>query len=476
MIKLKSKFVLILIILCSLSYRSNSELLKITLDKAIDMALANNTETKIARMEIEKAEAAVDEAYGYALPTIDLSANLMHYFEKPIIFFPDFEAMLQNSTYGILFQENVLPYDPNKFKPIGLSELSMFLANSFETKLQVSQILFNSSVIRGIGASKIYLNLSQESLKSTASKTIVEVKKAFYGILLTQELLNIMKSSLANAEDNLNNIQSLYNQGLVSEFDLLSVQVQIENLKPTVTQLENALVQAKDGLKILLGIPKENEIEIDGQMDFEKINLPDQFTLIEQALKNNYDLKTLTVKQQIDEEFIELDRAEYWPTVAAFASYSLNGQSDDFNFQNYNTGIVGLTFSINLFNGLRTNEKVQQSTITAMQTKEQLEQLKEFTKLQVSTKYNELKRILKLIDAQTKNIELAEKAYNIAKVKYNEGTATQLEVQNADLQLRQAKTNKLQSVYDFIVAKSELDKLTGNIEQEYISKAFQKLK
>lgn len=472
----KNKIILIFVIFFITNTLVHAETIIVSLEKAIEMALENNTDAKIARMEISKAEAAVREAYGYAMPTVDLSANLMHYFEKPVIFFPDFESMLQNATYGILFNEGVLPYNPNKFKPIGLSKLSMFLANSFETKVQATQILFNSAVLRGIGASKIYLNLSQEALKSTASKTIVEVKKAFYGVLLTQEMLAIMKASLLNAENNLKNVESLYNQGLVSEFDLLSVQVQIENLKPTVTQLENALLQTKDGLKILLGIKKEDDIELDGQMEFEKMVLAEQDSLIQKALNDNYDLKTMLVKQQIDEEFIELDRAEYWPSVVAFASYSINGQSDKFDFMNYNTGIVGITFSINLFNGLRTNEKVQQSTIAAMQSKEQLVQLKEVIKLQVSAKYNEIHRILKLIDAQTKNIELAEKAYSIAKVKYNEGTATQLEVQNAELQLRQAKTNRLQSVYDFIVAKSELDKLTGNIEPEFISKAFKKLK
>ncbi len=454
---------------------------ELTLEQAIEIALENNTETKIAVMEVRKAEAKVDEAFGYALPTVDLSANFMHYLEKPKIPFIDFESLLTYSSLMTMSQLGVLIPDPNGGDPISFSYnepykekyslLSMTLANSFEARLQVSQILFNSAVLKGIGASQIFLNLSQEALHGTVAKTITNVSKAFYGVLLTGKMLDIMKESLVNAEDNLKNVRAYNQQGMVSEFDLLRAEVQVENLRPIVMQLDNALADTKNGLKIVLGLQQNEEIDVVGDIVYEKLSLPSENELIDITLNKNYDLRTFEIQRQVQEEMIELDRSEYWPTLAAFGSYSLSGQSDTWDFMKYNTGLVGLNFSINLFNGLRTNEKVQQSTITSLQTEEQVGQLKEFLVTQIKSKLLNIKKVETQIDIHEKTITLAQKAYDIANVKYREGTGTQLDIQNAEMALRQAKTNKLQAVYDYISAKLDINQLTGAIDTKDIVKS-----
>jgi len=453
---------------------------QLTLDEAIDIALQNNTETKLAMMEIRKAEAKVDEAYGYALPTVDLSANFMHYLEKPKIPFIDFQSLLSYSTLMTMSKIGVLIPDPNGGEPIPFSYnqpykekyslMSMALANSYETRLQVSQILFNSAVLKGIGASQIYLNLSRESLHGAVAKTITNVSKAFYGVLLTDKMLGILRESLKNGDDNLKNVRAYNQQGMVAEFDLLRAEVQVENLRPMVVQLENALSDTKNALKVVMGLDRNEEIDVVGDIVYEKTSLPSENEIIEKVLNKNYDLKTFSVKSQIDEEMIELDRAGYWPTVAAFGSYSMGGQSDTWDFMKYNTGIVGINFSINLFNGLRTKEKVQQSTIAALQTEEQLEQMKEFLITQVKSKILNIKKVETQIDIHEKTIGLAQKAYDIANVKYREGTGTQLDIQNAEIALRQAKTNKLQAVFEYITSIMDIKLLTGELNTGEIVK------
>lgn len=482
------KIIYLFIFLMFLGYTSTkAQPKKLTLDEAIELALENSTETKVALLEIKKAEARVDEAFGYALPTVDFSTNFTHFIQKPQIPFTDFEYLLSYVTQATMAGNNVMVKDPVSGLPVPFQFnqvfdrertklMSMSLANSFETKLQATQIIFNSAVFKGIGASKVYLELSQESLKSTTAKTIANVKKTFNGVLLTNEMLEIMKASLANAENNLKNVQAFYSQDLVSEYDMLTVQVQIENLKPTITQLENGLKQAKDALKIVLGIKQDDEIDVEGEIIYNKSNYSDYEVLVSKAMKDNYDLKTFDIKKQIDNEFIELDRAGYWPTVVAFGSYSISGQSEDFDFMNYNTSVVGLSFSMNLFNGFRTDEKVQQSTIAVMQTDEQLQQTKEFIKTQVKAKFLELDRVNKLLESQEKNVELAEKAFKIVNVKYQEGTGTQLDIQNAEMALRLAKTNKLQSIYEYITAIADLEQLTGETDRKYFEQVFKKIK
>jgi outer membrane protein TolC len=71
------------------------------------------------------------------------------------------------------------------------------------------------------------------------------------------------------------------------------------------------------------------------------------------------------------------------------------------------------------------------------------------------------------ISALNRNVELAQKAYEISGIRYKEGTGTQLEIKNADIELRSAKTNLIKSVHDYIIAKAELDQLLGRIDSKY---------
>jgi outer membrane protein TolC len=464
----KSKYLFIILIYL-LAPPACSQTQTFSLDEAIKTALKNNSDVKISEMNVEKASAAVHEAFGYALPSLDFSAGFNHFINKPKTPFPDFAALLGNATYSILFDENIIPRDNNKFKPVGYSLQSFALSNNYETNLQLTQVLFSSAVFKGIGASQIYLDLSKTQLKSTVSTTVFNVERAFYGVLLTKEVYEITKASFENAQENYKNVSALYGQGLVSEFDNLQAQVQVENIRPTLLDMENKLKDAKDGLKILLGINPENEIEVDGEITYRPMPIPEIQDVIDEVLKSNLSLQTLDLKAQVDDAFIELDRAEYWPNLAAFGNYSYAGSSDKWNFQNYSSLTVGLNFSINLWKGQQTSHRVEQSTITYKQTEEQLAQLKDYLTAQVKSNINELKRVQAVVETQDKNVSLAERAYQIATVRYKEGTSNQLEVQNADIALRQARLNRLQTVYSYLITRYELQQIMGKVSPEYYS-------
>ncbi|MFA6572083.1 MAG: TolC family protein [Bacteroidota bacterium] len=452
-----------------LSAQSNAQVKSYTLDEAITTALENNHDTKIAKMNIQKASAAVDEAYGNALPSLDVSANLTHFMQKPMMFFPDFGALLGNATYNILFNENVLPRDNSKFAPIGLTKQSFALNNSFETKVQLTQVLFNSAVLTGIGASKIYQDVSKEQLKSTIAKTILDVKKAFYGVLLTKSLSEITSAGFANAQDNYKNVKAMFDQGMVSEYDALQADVQVENFRPTVIMMENNYKNAKEGLKILMGIEPSSDFEIKGEFEYTDEALPQESELVSKALSDNLDLNTMNYKRQVDDAMINLYSADYWPSLAAFGNYSYAGSSDDFKFSNYSSSMVGVSLSLNLFKGMQTKAKVEQAKISHDVSEEQYVQLKSFIILQVKSKLLDVSSAKSKISTQDLNVKKAQMAYDISKIRYQEGKGIQLEIQNNEIALRQAKMNRIQSIYEYIVSKAELDQLLGQVEAKYFN-------
>ncbi len=465
--KVIKKFLTIIFMI--LSFQVTAQEKTLTIDDAINLALSNNTDIKIALLNVQRANAAVDEAFGYALPSLDFSANFSHFIEKPRMPFPDFAALLRNATYSILFDENVIPRDNSKFLPLETKLQSFAQTNNYQAQLQLTQTLFSSAVFRGIGASRIYYNLSKAELNNQISKTVLSVQSAFYGGLLLKKVTEITEASFLNAQDNLKNVKSLYEQGFVSEFDLLQAEVAVENIRPVVLQMQNNLKNALDGLKLLVGIPQEEEISLSGEFEYKDETLPSESDLISEALQSNFALKSLDLKKQVDEEFIQLDVSEYWPNIYAFGNYTYAGSSDKWNFQNYSQLSIGVGLSINLWKGNRTKNRVEQSTVIFKQTEEMLNQYKNFLVTQVKSKLNELKRIKLLIDAQSKNVSVAERAYEIARVRYKEGTGNQLEIQNADVALKQARTNYIQSVHTYLINKFELEQLSGKTNPIYLS-------
>jgi len=440
-----------------------------TLDDAIGQALRNNKSITISQMDVKKAGATVNEAFGYALPKLDLSGNFSHFIKKPLMPFPDFEALLTNATYSILFDEGVIPRDDSKYLPMETKLQSFALTNAYTTDLTLTQTLFSSAVFEGIGASKIYYNLPQAELDNTVSKTVLDVQRAFYGVLLSKAVLEIARASFQNSQDNFNNVVALYNQGMVSEFDKLQAEVQVENIRPYVLQLENTLINTKNRLKILLGEKQEQDVDVFAEIVYEPIENINEEAFIDEALQNNFDIKSLGLKKQVDEAFIQLDVAEYWPNLAAFGNYAYSGSSDQWNFQNYSSFTVGLSFQMNLWQGNRTKNAVQQSTITYEQTAQQELLLQDAVKADVKEKINELRRVQSLVEVQRGTVKLAERAYQIANVRYKEGAGSQLEIQDTDIALRNAKLNLTQSVHSYIITKFELERLLGRTSTDYLS-------
>ncbi|MBS4034020.1 MAG: TolC family protein [Ignavibacterium sp.] len=466
---MKKYFLLSLsIIVFGFAFRASAQSRVLTLDDAIHLALENNTDIKISLMNTERSRAAVREAFGYALPSLDLSANFAHFLKKPKMPFPDFEALLTNATYSILFDEGVLPRDDNKFKPMQTQLQSFAQTNNYEASLTLTQILFSSTVFRGIGASQIYYDLSVAELRNTIGKTKLNVERAFYGSLLMKEMLGITRASFENAQENLSNVNALFDQGLVSDFDRMQAEVQVENIRPTLMQMENMLATTLNDLKLVLGIDQSLDIDVTGEFVYRPEELSDEADMIDFALTNNHGLQSLKLKMNVDEEFIALDLSEYWPTLAAFGNYTYAGSSDKWDFQNYNSATVGISFSMNLWKGHQTRNRVQQATITYKQTEQQLEQLRDYITNQVKAKMLELKRVQSLVEAQERNVNLASRAYDIATIRYKEGTGSQLEVQNADVALKQARINRIQSIHSYIITKYELEQILGRINSEYI--------
>ena len=444
----KINFLAIAIVILSLISNKAISQEALSLEGAIKIALEQSKQLQTAKYDVQKAEADLDEVFGNALPKVDLSANYTRYL-KPMQF-----------------------YIAGEFFP-GAGGGGQFVEassdNAIDARVDVSQTIFNSAVFRSISASDNYLDAAKANLNVQLDEVILGVKNAYYQALVQKESYELVKASQENATKNFNDIKVLFEEGLIAEYDKIRAEVQVENFKPQLISAENAFQNAKNNLKVLIGLDPDNEIELTDKLDkfkseYNSYNLDN---IQNKVLVENPQLNALTIQQEVNKDFISVYESEYLPTISAFGSYSLQGQSNTFDFPTATTSTAGLRFNMNLFSGLQTNAKVEKAELDLLKTKTQSELLEINLKSQVKNLVNKIESAQRQIDANEKNIAQAQRGYDIAKIRYEEGVGSLLEINDSDLALRTAKTNNLRTVYELLFSYAQLDQLLGNYSNIY---------
>ncbi|MEG8946869.1 TolC family protein [Rosettibacter firmus] len=438
------KLILFMAIIPPLLFSQQKEKIVLDLNRAIEFALERNSEIKVAQLEVDKSKQQLREALSGLYPKIDLSAQYQRYIKKPVIFLPPGTPFNPGNRPGIL--------------EIGSD-------NSYNGTASLSIPLFSWTLYESIGIATSSLDLANESYKNTKNQIIGNVQKSFLTVLLSREMKNLMELSLKNAEDNFENVKRLNKAGTLSDYDVLRAEVQVENLKPVVLQMENNYKLSLEALKVAIGLEAEEEIEVVGELNFEEpYKIPSEDEVINELLKTNPQLAILENQVKLYEKMLSLEKSSYLPTLAGFGSYQYQTQANDFKFSEYRwvkTFVVGFQIQLPVFNGFKTQARVSQAEISLNQVKEQKKNLTEAIKTQALSILYRVQQALKRIEGQNKTVKQAEEGYNIAKRRLENGLATQLEVNDAELALRQARINRLQAIYDFKVAEAELNTILG---------------
>ena len=415
---------------------------ELTLDGAIRIGLQKNKELVAARFEVQRADARVQEAFGTALPSIDFSGRYTRALEKPVFFLPDFQNLGSGRTLPIRIGSD----------------------HSIDMTLSARQILFNNAAFIGVGASKIYSEAARDLYQAKQLETVAKIRKAFYGALFASEAAEVMRANLKNAEENLRNVQALARQGIVSEYDQLRASVGVENLRPIVIQAENGYALALDGLKSAMGVEASEQFFLSGGLAFTPIDESTLEAAQEEVLRANPNLSAMRHQVEVNKAFKRVHASDYLPTLAAFGNYqyqlaknSLNISTADFK----RSSLVGLSLTVNLFQGLQTNARVEQAHLEVRKSEEQLANMEMNLRILVHSLTLQIRQSRQRVEAQGKTVEQAERGYKIATSRFLNGSGTQLEVNDAQSALNQARVNRMQAIYDYLVAAAELDQALG---------------
>ena len=441
---IKTAFVISILLLTQSTYAqepTNKETLELDLATALTIAHDNNPTIKIAELEIERVDYSKREALGNLLPSLSASGQYTNNIMKSVMFMPEsFSAMMGGQKY-----------------------MEIGYKNSYTATVSAALPLVNFSLWEQIKGKQNEIDIIIEKSRASKLDMTKQVKDAYFAVLLAKNSLNVLERSINNAKATLKTTKASYEQGVVSEYDYIRAQVQVNNLNPTYISAKNGLDLAILQLKMILSLPTEQEIVLKENLeDFsEKVT---EINLSENTAENNSDLRQLDLNIVSLQNSLRLVNSQHLPSLSAFGQYSYLTQAEDYNFADYNwvgSAAIGLQLNIPIFNGRTVVNKAKQIKISLQELQLQKEYLKEGIDLQIQAAINNMKAAKEQLEANKDAIKQAERGYEIAKVRYQTGAGTILELNDSELSMTQANLTYQQSLYDYLIAQTNLEKVLG---------------
>ena len=424
---------------------SAQQKLELTLDEALGIALSDNPTIQVANLEIERYDYVRKQALSSLYPQVDASAQYSLALRR--------QEMAEGLSFGG--------------------------KNTFNVAGTVSLPLFVPSVYRQLKLTRTQMEVAVESARANRIDLIAAVRAAYYNILLAEQSLMVLEEAALTTDRVVKNTEDLYNNGLAAEYDYITARVQRSNLDPQILQVKNGVEIAKLQLKMYLSIPEDVEVEVVGSLDgFKDVALLGAD--YEMDIENNTTIKNLDLQLELLDHQEKLIQTTRMPTVAAFAQVSYIGQerSDLSGILGAMGGgattavkqskfwwqvpiSLGAQINIPIFAGFKKTNQLREVRNQREQLRLQRDYAEEGIRLQVQQSVNTLLTARSTMLANGETVLQAEKAYQISLTRYEAGAGTILELNSAQLALTQAQLSYSQSIFDYLTAYAEYEKVLG---------------
>ena len=410
--------------------------LTLTLDKALEIALDENPTIKVAAEEIALKKVASKEAWQSLLPEASLNGSLDHTIKAA-------EMKLNDMSF----------------------KMGQDGTNTANAGLSINLPLFAPAVYRAMSMTKTDIELAVEKARASELDLINQVTKAYYQLMLAQDSYEVLQGSYKLAEDNFNVVNAKYQQGAVSEFDKISAEVQMRSIKPNVISAVNAVTLAKLQLKVLMGITADVDIKTDDNLtNYESMLFANQLKEEDMSLENNTTMKQFELNMKLLEKNVKSLKTNFMPTLSMSFSYQYQSlYNPNINFFDYtwsNSSSLMFNLSIPLYRASNFT-KVKSARIQMRQLDWNRIDTERKLNMQVVSYRNNMTASSEQVVSNKENVMQAEKAVQIAGKRYEVGKGTVLELNSSQVSLTQAQLTYNQSIYDYLVAKADLDQVLG---------------
>lgn len=415
-----------------------------SLQQSVDYALQHNTSVQNVMLDQVSAGNKVKEVIGAGLPQINGSVEVQDFLKIPTSLIP-----------GEIFGGPPGTYIPVQF------------GTKYNATVGVSatQLLFNGSYFVGVKAAKLYQELAQKNVDRTKIEAAADVTKAYYTVLINNERKKLLDANLERIKKLMEDTKALHENGFVEQLDVDRITVSYNNLTTEASNVNRLLDLSLVLLKYQIGMDQSANLVLTDKIE----NL--SFTPVTADnskfdYRNRVEFQLYETQLRGQQLFLRSERFGYFPTLVLFGSASTQAQRNKFDFFDtdqkwYPVVVVGLRLSVPIFDGLQRHYRVEQYKVGILQAENNLLWMQRTIDMQRAMAKVALQNSSASLQSQKDNMTLAESVFNSAKKKYDAGVGTNLEVINAQSELKIAQTNYFDALYDAVIAKIDYDKATG---------------
>lgn len=425
---------LILLLSVILSQNLFAEEWRLTLDQALARAAEQNRDIKVAKERLHELEAMKGEALSAGLPQVAGSGQYQRVWRKPTIF-------LNNQSF----------------------QMGMFYNYSFGA--QLNQLIFDGGrVFRAVKASRSELESGRQNIRSAEQQVKYEVKETYYNILYVEKVIDVLKKKIEELRSHLAAIKERYGKGIDSDYTLMRQDVEVSNVIPQLMEAEKNSEILQNSLKIILAIPQTDRVVLADPLDYRSEKIFVAGVLIERAKGERPDLAAEKLHQRTLEQVVKLEKTAYIPNLNFNTSWLWQGQSNHWHLgqdQRWDDLSSSLNLSWNIFDGLKTNARIQEAKAKLGQQKAKTSQFEDEVARNVVDAHMTLEKAKEALLSQQKTFALAKRATAIASERFGSGLMSQLELLDTINSQAFAEQQYYQALMNCLTAEAALELAVG---------------
>jgi outer membrane protein len=307
------------------------------------------------------------------------------------------------------------------------------------------------------------LNIAKANydLQETISRITQDVRIAFNELLLNRAKVRVHEDSVQVFEQELKGEQENFSAGIVGKLNVQRAEVAVANERPELFNAQTELKNSYLRLSELLGTDinpgtEAPPFEISGQLEY-RPNNPDLNDCLARADANRGIIKSKTKDVEIEDRQYVLDRSETRPHVRAFSGYEIYSERDpdvgpEFNYG----GVIGINATWNIFDGFATRGRMQATRARREAAVQALAAARRSVASEVRSAFFDLQQADRVLESETKNLQTADQALDMARENFAAGLGTQLDVLQAAADVTRTRTTRLSAIYLHNVALARL--------------------
>jgi outer membrane protein TolC len=418
---------------------------QLTLERSIEIALANNPEVAATLWDVSVAGSKEDQAKAARWPTLTYEGSYLKYLSSRPLFEVRYNAQRRVFSKQISRGDVIL-------------KLPLFTGGR---------------IINEIKAAELVRLAEENRLSRTRDELVFNVSSTFHSILSQEKVIDSLKFSLLAMQEQRRKMAQMVEVAKAARVDLMRTEVRVADLEQSLVKEENVLDIQKRVLATLLGLDEKANLKIDGKLTFEEKGFNSE-QLVPLALDRRPDYRAARDRVEAQARRVDVARAGQWPNVSLVGSYGYRGTGvvdvwDDRN-PNHATnrgpwydddGQVGVVLTLPLFEGGRITAKEKEEWAALAAAQERLRKLNLQVRQEVETAVLDVRSNSERVKATEKAVEQARESLRIESLKYNLGSGSITDVLDAQSALLQTETTYYRALSDFRTAIARLKLAVG---------------